>query len=77
MDLQDFKAFAEANDSATRPFKRIIYSLIAALLMFIALFGGSFFYFMYKAFNMGSSSNVVQEVEGNTDTFAYNNARVG
>lgn len=75
MDLEVFKAFAEANDSATRPFKRIVYSLIAALFLFITLFGGSFFYFMYKAFNMEQVSYLVQDVEGSHDV--SNNARLG
>jgi hypothetical protein len=62
MDLQVFKAFAEANEIATRSFKRIIYSLIASLFLFITLFGGSFFYFMYKAFSVDTSAYLVQDV---------------
>ena len=75
MDLEVFKAFAEANDSAMRPFKRVVYSLIAALFLFITLFGGSFFYFMYKAFSMEQVSYLVQEIDKSHD--ATNNASLG
>lgn len=75
MDLQDFKAFAEANDSATRPFKIIIYWLIAALFLFITLFGGAFFYFMHKAFNAETSSYLIQDVDRSHNI--TNNATIG
>ena len=63
MDLNEFKAFAEASELAVRPYKRIVWALIAVLLVFVLLFGGAFYYFMYKAFNTDAAYNIAQNLD--------------
>lgn len=63
MGLDEFKAFAEANELATEPYKRLVWALFGTLLLFILLFGGAFYYFMYKAFNTDNGYNVSQNME--------------
>lgn len=75
MDLQEFKAFAEASEAAARPFKRIVCGLLVSLVLTITLFGGSFLYFMYKAFNMDAAAYLVQEVDRSINS--TNNANTG
>ena len=64
MGLDEFKAFAEANELATEPYKRLVWALFGTLLLFILLFGGAFYYFMYKAFNTDNGYSASQNVEG-------------
>ena len=63
MGLDEFKAFAEANELATEPYKRLVWALFGTLLLFILLFGGAFYYFMYKAFNTDNGYNASQNIE--------------
>ena len=63
MGLDEFKAFAEANELATEPCKRLVWALFGTLLLFILLFGGAFYYFMYKAFNMVAASSITQSLD--------------
>ena len=62
MDLEEFKAFAQANELTVRPYKRLIWALLGVLLLFILLFGGAFYYFMYMAFSMDASAFVAQDM---------------
>lgn len=63
MDLQEFKAFAEASEATVRPFKQIIKALFGLLILTVIVFGGCFWYFMYKAFNMDAAAYLVQDVD--------------
>lgn len=72
MDLNEFKAFAEAAELTVRPYKRIVWGLIIALTLFVLLFGGAFYYFMYKAFNTEGGSYVVQDVRDSTNSTNIN-----
>lgn len=72
MDLEEFKAFAQANELTVRPYKRLIWALLSVLLLFILLFGGAFYYFMYKAFNMDAASYVEQNVRNSQNAFNQN-----
>lgn len=74
MDLQEFKAFTEASEAAARPFKRIVCGLLVSLVLTITLFGGSFLYFMYKAFNMEQSAVILQDVDRSIGS--TNNTRI-
>lgn len=75
MDLQEFKAFTEASEATVRPFKRITCGLFVSLILTITLFGGSFLYFMYKAFNMDSAAYLVQDIDRSINSTS--NASVG
>ena len=68
MDLEEFKAFAQANELTVRPYKRLIWALLSVLLLFVLLFGGAFYYFMYMAFNTDSGYNVSQSMENSYDS---------
>lgn len=68
MDLEEFKAFAQANELTVRPYKKLVWALLGVLLLFILLFGGAFYYFMYKAFNTDSGYNVSQNMENSYDS---------
>lgn len=63
MDLNEFKAFAEANELAVAPYKKIAWALLGILLVFILLFSGVFYYFMYKAFSMDVASYIAQDMD--------------
>lgn len=63
MDLSEFKAFAEANELAVTPYKRLVWALLGVLLVFILLFGGAFYYFMYKAFDTDAAYSIAQSLE--------------
>ena len=63
MDVNDFKAFVEASELTVRPYKYIIWALIGALVLFIAVFGGAFYYFMYRAFNTEPGYSIAQTME--------------
>lgn len=72
MDLEELKAFTEANELTVRPYKRLVWAMLATLLLFMLLFGGAFYYFMYKAFNMGANSYIEQSLENSN--YSSNNA---
>lgn len=63
MDLNEFKAFAEANELAVAPYKKLVWAMLGVLLVFVLLFGGAFYYFMYKAFNMDAASYLAQDMD--------------
>lgn len=73
MGLVEFKAFAEANELATEPYKRLVWALFGTLLLFILLFGGAFYYFMYKAFNMDAASSITQSLDNSA--YSSNNGK--
>ena len=68
MDLEELKAFTEANELPVRPYKRLVWAMLATLLLFMLLFGGAFYYFMYKAFNMDAASYVAQDMHNSTNS---------
>ena len=68
MDLSEFKAFAEANELAVAPYKKLVWAMLGVLLVFVLLFGGAFYYFMYKAFNTDNGYNVSQNMENSYDS---------
>ena len=68
MELSEFKAFAEANELAVRPYKKLIWALLGVLIVFILLFGGAFYYFMYKAFNTDAAYSIAQNMENSYDS---------
>ena len=72
MDLEELKAFTEANELTVRPYKRLVWAMLATLLLFMLLFGGAFYYFMYKAFYMGANSYIEQSLENSN--YSSNNA---
>lgn len=63
MDLQEFKAFAEASEATVRPFKQVIKALFGLLILTVIMFGGCFWYFMYKAFNVEQGAVILQDVD--------------
>ena len=68
MDLNEFKAFAEANELAVAPYKKLVWAMVGILLVFILLFGGAFYYFMYKAFNMDATSYIAQDMNNSSNS---------
>lgn len=74
MDLQDFKAFTEASEAVAKPLKRIIGWLVAVLILFIVLFSGVFFFFMYKAFDTEISSIAAEQTVLGDRSVASQNA---
>lgn len=74
MDLQDFKAFTEASEAVAKPLKRIIGWLVAVLILFIVLFSGVFFFFMYKAFDADVSSIAAEQTVLGNGSIASQNA---